>query len=85
MDTNWVIAGKPADAVPVVGQEYKIRDSWKGTFSGRILTVTGEWADVEVTKGKPRFISMDRRLGYNGQISIRACLVYLIEQPAQEG
>jgi hypothetical protein len=85
VDKNWVIAGKPDDAVPTVGREYEIRDRRKGTFSGRILAVNGEWAEVEVTKGKPYFMSLDYKLGYNGFVSIRAGLVYLIEQPAAEG
>lgn len=83
MDTNWVIARQPDNAVPVVGQEYEIRDSRKGTFCGKILNVHGEFADVEVTEGSPKFRSLDFKLQYSGYVSIRAGLVYLIElEPA---
>ena len=85
MDKNWVIARQPDNAIPVIGQEYEIRDSRKGTFKGKILSVNGEWADVEVTDGKPKFISLDYKLGYNGYVSIRAGLVYLIAlEPANK-
>lgn len=33
------------------GKPYKIRHSRKGTFFGRLISIRGEWADVEVTRG----------------------------------
>ncbi len=36
MDKNWVIAGHPTDAQPIVGTIYEIRDARKGTFTGRV-------------------------------------------------
>lgn len=79
MDNNWVIAGKSDDAIPEVGKLYEIRDNRKGTFTGKILEVNGNFATVEVVEGEPKFISLDYKLGYNGIVSIRNVLVYMIE------
>lgn len=78
MDKNWVIARQPDNAIPVIGQEYEIRDSRKGTFNGKILNVRGEFADVEVTSGVPHFAGFASKLAYDGYLSIRAGFVYLI-------
>lgn len=77
---SWVIAGKPDGEIPIVRQEYEIRDSRKGTFSGRILSVRESFADVEVTGGTPRFRSVAYNASYDGVVSIRDTLVYLIEK-----
>jgi hypothetical protein len=79
MDKNWVIAGKPNDATPIVGGTYEIRHSRKGTFVGTILDVDGEWAHVNIISGKPKFASLEHKMDYDGVTSIRAGLVYLIE------
>lgn len=85
MDTNWVIARQPDTAIPAIGQEYEIRDSRKGTFTGKILNVRGEFADVEVTSGVPHFAGFESKLAYEGYLSIRAGLCYLIAvEPANK-
>lgn len=81
MDKNWVIARQP-NAIPQVGKVYQIRDSRKGTFTGRILSVRGEWASVERLKGDIFWASKERNI-FDGPrpdtVDIRAGLVYLIE------
>ena len=74
---SWVIAGLPDDAVPEVNTVYEIRHSRKGTFIGRVTKVNGEFADVDVVVGKPKFMSDSYRLEYDGQVSIRDSLCYL--------
>lgn len=81
---SWVIARKPDGEVPIVGKEYEIRDSRHGTYSGRILNVRGAWAAVEVTQGQPRFASLGHKVSYNGTVTIRDSLVYLIEIESHE-
>jgi hypothetical protein len=79
---QWVIAGKPDDAQPEIGKTYKIRDSRKGIFFGRVLTIHHPFATVEVLKGKIKWLSMENNL-FNPNpetVSIRCSLCYLIEQ-----
>jgi hypothetical protein len=71
---TWVIKGAPAGALPEVGREYEITDSRKGTFAGKVLEVNGDFAKVEVTKGKPKFMSAGYRDSYDGIVSVRASL-----------
>lgn len=81
----WVVAGKPEDTPPVVGELYEIRDSRKGTFRAKVLEVDDPFAIVEVFEGKPNFISLDYKLNYNGVVSVRASLAYFIPlQPANK-
>ena len=80
MDKEWVIAGKVKGTLPEIGKTYEIRDVRKGTYTGRIMNVRGEFADVEVTDGLPRFAGFESRLAYDGELTIRAGLVYLIEK-----
>ena len=76
---GWVIASKPDDAIPEIGKLYEIRHSRKGIFYGKVVRVEGGWADVDVVEGKPKFISWDAKLSYDGQVTVRDSLVYLIE------
>jgi len=76
---TWVIAGKPDDSIPIVGQEYEVRHSRKGTFTGCILRILRDWAWIRVTEGEPRFASFGSRLDYDGIVSVRDSLTYLIE------
>jgi hypothetical protein len=83
----WVIHGKGYGAVPEVGKVYQVRHSRKGAFTGRILSVRGEWADVEVVGGKARLTSdtaniIDKLRELRGEaqvVTIRDRLSYLIE------
>lgn len=50
-DLSWRVAGRPNGEPPVVGREYTIHHSRKGTFTGRILKLWDCWADVEITRG----------------------------------
>lgn len=83
MEDKWIIAGKPDGEEPKVGTVYEIRDSRKGTFWGKIINVRDNFADVEVTKGKPEFISDAYKMSYSGYCSIRSGLCYLIEIPLE--
>lgn len=74
----WVVAGKPKGTPPVVGELYEIRDSRKGTFNAKVLEVGDPFATVEVFEGKPKFMSLDYKLNYNGIVSVRASLAYFI-------
>jgi hypothetical protein len=85
MKESWVIAGEPKEAVPQIGQEYEVRDSRKGTFRAKVLEVDGIMAAVEVTDGAPRFASLGARLEYEGRLTIRAGMVYLIPLAEQKG
>ncbi len=82
MDKNgWVIAGKPDGELPVIDAVYEIRDSRKGTFTGRIISIRGEFADVEVLNDGIRWASNENRV-FNSNpdtVSILDSLVYLIE------
>ena len=86
MNTNWVIAGQPDGATPIIGNIYEIRHSRKGTFTGRIMSVDGEWAKVERLEGEIHWASVEYNLLVGSKpevVSIRACLSYLIElEPA---
>lgn len=78
----WVIARKPKDAVPEIGKVYEIRHSRKGTFVGKILSVSGNFATVERIEGKIKWASKENRLfntPCHKNLSIRDSLVYLIE------
>jgi hypothetical protein len=75
---NWVIKGEPAGALPEVGREYEITDSRKGTFAGKVLEVNGDFAKVDVTKGKPKFMSAGFRDSYDGIVSVRASLATFV-------
>lgn len=86
MDTKWVIAGKPDNAVPEVDRVYEIRDSRKGIFAGRIIPVSGEWATVERIEGQIHWASVENKVLYGSRpdaVSIRAGLVYTIELQEQ--
>lgn len=85
---GWLVQGEPEGAPPTVGSVYEVRDVRKGTFIGRILSVSGEWADVERIEGKIRWLSIENNyLGgnYPDAVSIRASLCELVPQqpPAQ--
>jgi len=81
MSENWVIARKPDGTVPTVGQVYEIRDSRKGTFTGRIIDDSGYWARVEVLAVKIHWASKENHIFNRNPdvVNIRASLVYLIE------
>jgi len=74
----WVVAGKPKGTPPVVGELYEIRDIRKGTFNAKVLEVSDPFATVEVFEGKPKFLSLDYKLNYNGIVSVRSSLAYFI-------
>jgi len=80
---GWVIAGQPDGAVPAVGGFYKVIDSRKGTFFGRILSVAGEWAKVEVLQGKIHWLSTENRMFHPDpqEVNIRVQLVMLVPAP----
>lgn len=40
-----------------VGKEYIVDHSRKGTFIGKVLSDDGEWAKVEIVKGKAHYMS----------------------------
>lgn len=78
----WVIAGQPSDTIPTVGQVYEIRDRRMGTFTGRIQSVSSNFARVERISGKIGWASNENRLfvgPYPDTVSIRDTLCYLIE------
>lgn len=83
-NTNWVIAGKPDSAVLEIGTVYDIHDARKGTFTGRVISVHGEFAQVEVLEGKIHWASNENRILNSSPetVSIRASLVYLTERAA---
>lgn len=74
----WVVNGQPEGTPPVVGQEYEVHCSRKGTFKGKVLEVSDPFATLEVTEGKPQFMSLDYKLAYKGRVSVRASLAYFI-------
>ena len=83
---GWVIAGKSSDAVPEIGTTYNIRDR-KGTFTGQILKVSGNFATVQRIEGDIRWASNENRLFIGSQpdvVSIRDILSYLIELSEEE-
>jgi hypothetical protein len=79
--SDWVIAGKDAGAIPEIGKVYEIRDKRKGTFVGRVLSVTDVFARVEVISGEIKWLSMGNKLlNPNPEtVSIRDVLCYLVE------
>jgi len=78
---GWVISGKPDGELPIIGAVYEIRDSRKGTFTGRIISISGNFADVEVIEGKIHWASTENKIFDSNPdvVSIRDSLVYLIE------
>lgn len=68
---DWIVAGKPNGYLPEVGKLYEIRHSRKGTFTGKLLSIDGEWADIEIVRGVARAI-MDYNIKYEGEkVTIR--------------
>lgn len=85
---TWVIAGQPEDAIPVIGDVYEIRDSRKGTFTGRIIAIRGIWADVERLIGSIYWASNEYNLCVGPRpdiVTIRDSLAYLIEKGESDG
>lgn len=39
---------------PEIGKTYRIEHSRKGSFTGKVTAINGEWIDVEITAGKAR-------------------------------
>ena len=79
----WVIAGQPDGAVPIVEQVYEIRDRRKGTFVGKIVSVSDNFAEVERIEGKIKWASHQNQIfvgSYPDVVSIRDSLCYLIEK-----
>ncbi len=62
----------------VVGKQYEVRCSRKGTYLGKCLSVTGECASFEIVSGVAHFISEDDR-GPGNKVDARAslCRVFL--------
>ena len=81
---SWVVNGQAEGVPPIVGQEYEIHCSRKGTFSGKVLEINGDFATIEVTDGQPHFISIDYKLGYNGIVNVRNSLAYFIPKEGSE-
>lgn len=75
---DWLIDGLTAE--PEVGKVYKIDHVRKGTFIGRIIEVTGDFAKVERLAGKVGWVSKENNL-FNGPepevLSIRDSLCTL--------
>jgi hypothetical protein len=42
---------------PTIGKTYKVNHTRKGTFTGIVRAINGEWIDVEITKGKARNVA----------------------------
>lgn len=85
---NWKIAEEPDGAVPIVGEVYQIQDVRKGTFIGKIISVSGEFAEVKRIEGTIHWASFTHSVLYGSQpkeVSIRDTLVYLIPQATTKG
>lgn len=78
---QWVIQGKEKDSTPIVGAEYEIRHSRKGTFCGKIISVNDPFADVEITDGIAKAIMSYNVCEVGEIVSIRDTLSYLILLP----
>lgn len=81
----WNIDGKSDDAIPEVGKFYKIKHARKGEFVGKIISVSGSFADVELAASegvKVKFMSDENNLlgpGFVNNVSIRDSLSHLTE------
>lgn len=69
----------------VVGHEYEIRHSRKGTFTAIVDQIEGEWIDVTLTSGKERCVSRERIPAEAGDtLTIRDVHSYFIPIPAAQ-
>lgn len=63
--------GKP----PVVGVKYRIVDSRKGTFYGRVVSADATtWAKVEITNGVAQAVCAYNIALEGETVSVRSCL-----------
>lgn len=53
-----------------VGKTYRITHTRKGTFTGRVLSNDGEWAEIEVTDGVAEHMVKDD-VGPGGRVNVR--------------
>lgn len=58
----------------IVGNTYVITHRRKGTFTGKIVLIDGEWIDVEITQGTAHFLS-DADAGPGDVITVRNGLI----------
>lgn len=60
--------------IPTIGEKYIIKHTRKGTFKGIVLSITGTWADVQITEGEANAI-LDYNVCEEGDIvTIRSSL-----------
>jgi hypothetical protein len=75
---DWRIAGKPIGTLPTVGATYKVAHIRKGNFTGKCLSVSGEWMSVKITDGKARAILPENE--WSGEeVTVRNAFCTLVE------
>jgi hypothetical protein len=74
---SWKISGQPDGSLPVVGQSYRVAHSRKGTFTGTLKSVDGEWADFEITKGRAQAILPENEVETGEIVTVRDSLCHL--------
>ena len=83
---KWIIANEKDDAIPEIGKIYEIRHSRKGTFIGKIVSVSGSFAKVEILNGEIKWASKENRI-FNPNpefVDIKDSLSYLTSYKSEK-
>ena len=68
----------PAQVTPVVGQEYEVRHSRKGTFCMKVTKVEGEWISGTVISGVAKAMMSYNVAKVGESVTIRDSQSYFI-------
>lgn len=70
----WNVTGSEPGTPPEVGTVYNVRHSRKGSFRGRVKSVSGEFANVEILSGHAAALSPDNAKSEGEIVSVRDSL-----------
>jgi len=76
--SDWAITTDEKE--PIIGKIYRIEDSRKGSFRGKIRSVSGVFAEVDVLEGKIHWASKENKI-FNADpavVNVRDTLCLLI-------
>lgn len=72
---DWRVDGGEG-VPPKVGSQYLVQHSRKGNFTGKIISVNDEFAEIEITDGEAKSASNKRRAG--AWVTVRAAQCRLV-------
>lgn len=75
---QWVIAGTVAGTLPAVGALYEVRNERKGTFTGQVKSVDGEWLTLLIKRDTAKTLPPSNVRDEGERITVRDVHTYLI-------